>query len=152
MLGIITLYAAINIYQTVVKQEQPITIIKPNQQVADSKYIISEDAILSKLRSKSQIVSMQQDINKTDTYVDENTFGERHTQLKVHGTYKMGLNTADIEIKHIDNQNGIVYLHIGKPVLISTDIPFDQVEFDKTKGWLRLSMDESEQKKFYKAA
>ena len=46
LLGILTLYAAINIYQTVVKPEQPITIIKPNQQVADSKYIISEDTIL----------------------------------------------------------------------------------------------------------
>ena len=95
---------------------------------------------------------MQQDINKKDTYVDETWAGERHTKLKVHGTYKMGLNTKDIEIKHIDSQNGIVYLHIGKPVLISMDIPFDQVEFEKTKGWLRLSMDETEQKKFYKAA
>jgi hypothetical protein len=130
---------------------QPIKIIKPNEQIAESKYIISEEMIMSKLKSKSQIVSLQQDLSKKDTYVDKNFFGERDTEITIHGNYKFGLETKGIQIKHIDNENGIIFLHIGKPSLISLDIPFDQIKFDKTQGWLRMSMDDKEEKTFYKA-
>jgi CYTH domain-containing protein len=103
------------------------------------------------LKSKSQIVSLQQDINKKDTYVDDGWTGERKTQLTVHGTYHMGLNTKDIEIKHIDSQNGIVYIKLPKPILINLDLPYDQIHFEKKQGFLRLAMDEKEEKTFYKA-
>jgi hypothetical protein len=130
---------------------QPIKIIKQHEQITESKYIISEEAIMSKLKSKSQIVSLQQDINKKDTYVDDGWTGERKTQLTVHGTYHMGLNTKDIEIKHIDSQNGIVYIKLPKPILINLDLPYDQIHFEKKQGFLRLAMDEKEEKTFYKA-
>jgi hypothetical protein len=130
---------------------QPIRIIQQHEQIADSKYIISEEAIMSKLKAKSQVVSMERTINKKDTFVDDNLLGERKTELTVKGTYKFGLNTNDIQVQHIDNQNGIVYIKLGKPVLISLDIPYDQIQFDKTQGFFRLAMDEKEEKQFYKA-
>jgi hypothetical protein len=150
-IGIVIIFVAINLYQSIRNTLQPIKIIQQHEQIAESKYIISEEMVMSKLRSKSQIVSLQQSIDKKNTYVDDSLLGERQTELTVHGIYKFGLNTKDIEIKHIDNENGIIFLHIGKPALISLDIPYDHVTFDKTKGWLRLSMDEKEEKQFYKA-
>jgi hypothetical protein len=151
LLVIAALFIAINTYKAVMKPIQPVKIIQQHEQIADSKYIISEEMIMSKLKSKSQIVSMEQTLHKTDTFIDDSLLGERHTELTVNGTYKMGLNTKDIEIKHIDSQNGIVYIKLGKPVLISLDIPYDQVEFDKKQGFFRLAMDEKEQKNFYKS-
>jgi hypothetical protein len=147
-------FLALNIAMTTkafFSKNQSIQIITPNEQISNSKYIISEEMIMSKLKSKSQIVSLEQDLHKKDTHVDDGLLGERHTELTVNGTYKMGLNTKDIEIKHIDSQNGIVYIKLGKPVLISLDIPYDQVEFDKKQGFFRLAMDEKEQKNFYKS-
>jgi hypothetical protein len=44
-----------------------------------------------------------------------------------------------------------VFLKIGNPILISLDIPFDDIEFEKTQGWMRMAMDEEEEKTFYKA-
>jgi hypothetical protein len=151
LIAYLALFVAMNAYKAVMNPTPPIRIIQQHEQVSDSKYIISEEYVLSKLKAKSQIVSTEQTLHKKDTYVDDSLFGERKTELTVKGVYKMGLNTKDIEIKHIDSQNGIVYIKLPSPVLISLDIPFDQVEFYKTKGWLRLAMSEEEQKKFYKA-
>lgn len=149
---VVALFIAINTYKAVMKPIQPVKIIQQHQQIADSKYIISEEMVMSKLQVKSQIVSMEQQLNKTDTYVDSNWAGiERHTDLNIQGNFKLGLETKDIEIKYIDNENGIIYLHIGKPTLISLDIPFNEIEFKKTSGWLRMAMDEKEEKNFYKS-
>jgi hypothetical protein len=63
----------------------------------------------------------------------------------------LGLETKDIEVKHVDEERGIVYLKLGKPTLISLETPYGQVEFDKTKGWLRLAANEDEEVKFYKS-
>ena len=152
LITILALYIAINTVRAFIQPVQPIKIIKQNQQIADSKYIISEQMIMSKLKSKSQIVSLEQQLDKKDTFVDENFFGKRATQLKLHGTYKLGLNTKDIEIKHIDSNIGMVCIKLGQPALISLDIPYNEIEFNKSQGFLRLAMDEKEEKNFYKAA
>lgn len=152
LIGIAVMFILVNAYKSVTNTVQPVKIIKQHHEVAESKYIISEEMVMSQLRGKSQIVSLEQSLHKKDTYVDENWAGlERHTELKVHGKYKLGIETKDIEIKHIDNENGIIYLHIGKPTLISLDIPYHEIEFKKTNGWLRMAMDEKEEKNFYKS-
>ncbi|GLI82544.1 hypothetical protein ANABIO32_02310 [Rossellomorea marisflavi] len=94
---------------------------------------------------------MEQDFIKLYTDVDKGFLGDRYTELTVKGKYILGLETKDIEVKHVDEEQGIVYLKLGKPTLISLEIPYDQVEFDKTKGWLRLAANEDEEVKFYKS-
>jgi hypothetical protein len=151
MITILAVIIAINTYKAVMKPIEPIRIIQQQEEIADSKYIISEEIVMNKLKSKSQIVSMEQTLQKTDTFIDDSILGQRHTELSVKGKYIFGLNTKDIQIQHIDNNTGTVYLKLGKPVLISLDIPFDKIQFDKTQGFFRLAMDEKEEKKFYKA-
>lgn len=152
MITVAALFIAINTYKAVTQPIEPIRIIQQHEQrIADSKYIISEEAIMSKLKAKSQIVSMEQTLQKTDTFVDDSLLGERKTELSVKGKYIFGLNTKDIEIQHIDNNTGTIYIKLGTPVLINLDIPFDQIKFDKTQGFFRLAMDAKEEKQFYKA-
>jgi hypothetical protein len=151
LLTIAVLFIAINTYKAVTKPIEQIRIVQQHEQIANSEYIISEEAVMSKLKAKSQIVSLQQELTKTDTFVDDSLLGQRKTELNVKGKYIFGLNTKDIEIQHIDNNTGTVYIKLGTPVLISLDIPFDQIQFDKTQGWFRLSMSDEEEKKFYKA-
>jgi hypothetical protein len=149
-IGILAVNIALTVKANFNQNQQP-RIIQQMEPQGKHEYIISEKLIKSKLQMKSQIVSLKQNFDKKDTYVDSSFLGERDTQLTVHGTYQFGLNTKDIRVEHIDNSNGIVYIHMGSPVLINLDIPFDSIKFDKTKGFLRLAMSEQEQKKFYKA-
>lgn len=153
VISILALYLAINLAKPYIhNQQEPIRIIEPQTtQIASSKYIISEQMIMSKLKTKSQIVSMQQNFNKKFTEVDNGLLGERETELSLNGSFKMGLNVKGIIIKHIDNENGIVHIKLPKPALISLELPYDQLQFDKTKGFMRLAMSEEEEKNFYKA-
>jgi Protein of unknown function (DUF4230) len=152
MILILALFIAFNTIRGVTQPEQPIQIVKQHKQIADEHYIISEKMVMGKLQSKAQLVSMEQSISKTYTDVDDGFTGTRETELSMEATYKLGLETKDIEVKHIDSENGIIYLKLPKPTMISLEIPYDQVEFEKESGWLRLAMDEDEEKKFYKAA
>lgn len=150
LLTITVLFVTIYIYKGFTRTEKAYKVINPVEEIAESKYIISEEAILSKLKFKSQIVSMQQTINKLYTDIDDKWNGKRYTELHINGTYKMGLNASDIEVKHIDSDKGIVYIKLGQPKLISLEIPYDVITFAKTKGFFRADMSEDEKKKFYK--
>lgn len=152
-IGILLLNIALT-YKANFAPQEAYKIVKQEQtQISSSEYIISEELVMSKLQSKSQIVSLQQELNTKETMVDENWAGlERHTELSINGTYKMGLETKDIIIKHIDQGTGTVFIRLPEPVLINLNVPYDQIEFDKSKGFLRLAMDEAEEKKFYKAS
>lgn len=152
-IGILAFYlATTTIYNTFQTPPEPIRVIHQEDVIKSDHYIISEEFVLGKLQSKSQIVSFEQELkNISFTHVDEGFTGKRHTELTLHGTYKMGLETAHIKIKHID-ENGIVYIELPEPIIISLELPYDQIDFNKTKGWLRLAMSEEEEKNFYKAA
>ncbi|WP_025909307.1 DUF4230 domain-containing protein [Priestia flexa] len=139
---------AVNTHQS----DEEVKIVQQHEEIADQSYIISKETVMSKLDSTVKVVSMKEDINKKLEDVDKGFLGERVTELKLHGTYMMGLHTKEIKILHIDNEQGILYLKLGEPKLISLDIPFDQLEFDKTQGFMRLALDEEEQKNFYKAS
>lgn len=152
-IGLLALNIALT-YKANFAPQQAYKVIEQEQtKLSSSEYIISEELVMSKLQSKSQIVSLQQELDTKETMVDENWAGiERYTELNIRGTYKMGLETKDIVIKHIDQGTGTVFIKLPEPVLINLNVPYDQIEFDKSKGWLRLSMNEEEEKKFYKAS
>ena len=120
------------------------------QQTETEYTIVTKEMVLGKLKSLGQIVSMQQEF--TDDYIDidDGLFGERQTQLRLAGTYKMGLEIKDIEVVYIEGKT--IHIELPETKLISLEIPYDQVDFDKVKGKLRRSMSEDEKKQFYKVA
>ncbi|MDT0160426.1 DUF4230 domain-containing protein [Bacillus sp. AG4(2022)] len=151
LLIVLTLFIALNTVKGYTSQSvHPVKIV-PKEELNETHYIINEQMILSKLQSKSEIVSMQQSIDQTYTDVDDNLFGKRHTEIHIKGSFKMGLETSSIKINYIDNETGIIYIKLGKPKLVSLEIPYDQIQFDKSQGFFRLSMSEKEEKQFYKA-
>ncbi|TPF18060.1 DUF4230 domain-containing protein [Priestia megaterium] len=129
---------------------EQVKIIEKHEE--DNKsYIISKETVMSKLDSTVKIVSMKEDLHKS--FEDVDTKGiDRHTELKLSGTYQMGIHTKDIHIMHIDNERGILHIKLGKPSLIALDLPYNKTSYEKTSGWLRMSMNEEEQKNFYKSA
>jgi hypothetical protein len=151
LLIIVAIFIAINSYKGLTAPINKVEIVNPQEEIKSDHYIISEKMVMGKLKSKSQIVSMQQEISKTYTDSDDSWLGQRDTKLSVEGTYKLGLNTKDIDIRHIDQESGIVYIKLGKPIMISLEIPYDEIEFSKVNGFFRLSMNEDEKQNFYKS-
>ncbi|MEW5569717.1 hypothetical protein [Rossellomorea marisflavi] len=121
---ITALFIAINAIRGNGNQE-PTKIVEQYEEVKEDHYIITKELIVSKLTSRSQMVSMEQDFIKSYTDVDKSIWGDRYTELTVKGKYILGLETKDIEVKHVDEERGIVYLKLGKPTLISLEIPYD---------------------------
>jgi hypothetical protein len=148
---ILAIFIAINSYKGLTTPINKVEIVNPQEEVKSDHYIISEKMIMGKLQSKSQIVSMQQEISKTYTDSDDSWLGQRDTKLSVEGTYKLGLSTKDIDIRHIDQENGIVYIKLGKPIMVSLEIPYNEIEFSKVNGFFRISMNENEKQNFYKS-
>ena len=62
----------------------------------------------------------------------------------------MGMEIEDIEVVYIEGET--VHIELPETKLISLEISYDQVDFDKVKGKLRRSMSEDEKKQFYKVA
>ena len=151
LLAIATLYLSANWYHNYKEDNKKVEVIEHKSDISNAKYIIDEDIILGKLKAKSQIVSLEQSFTKKSSSVDDAWYGDRHTEMKLKGEYKLGLNTEDIEVRHIDSANKIVYIKLPDPVLISLQLPFDDIQFDKTQGFLRLALNEDEQKQFYKS-
>lgn len=154
LLTIVATFILVNAVKAIVPtpKEEMVRVFY-EQQVSDkAQYIINKEMILGKLQSKNQIVSLEQSLENTFTHVDDGFLGKRHTDLTIKGSYKMGLETSGIKVTQIDNETGIIHIDLPEPILISLDLPFDAMEFDKTKGWLRLALDEEEEKKFYRAA
>jgi hypothetical protein len=131
-----------------VQADKPIEIINSQQATKSDTYIINEQLIRQSLQSQSQIVSYLEDIDKKIQHVDDSWLGKRVTSFEFVGTYQMGINTEDIDIVGV--HDGTVYIKLGKPVLISLELPFDQMNDEKIKGYFRLEMDEKEKQKVYK--
>ncbi len=148
---VLTLFIALNTVKGYTSQSvHPVKIV-PKEELNETHYIINEQMILSKLQHKSEIVSMQQSIDQTYTDIDKGWSGDRHTEIHIKGFYKMGLDTSSMKINYIDNETGTVYIVLGEPVLVSLEIPFSNIAFDKSQGFFRLAMNEQEEKQFYKA-
>ena len=111
---------------------------------------VTEELVLGKLTSQSELVSFEQPIHEKAIHKDDNWLGERHTEIVVSGTYKMGMDISEVKLKHVDSVNGFIYIELPEPKLISLEIPYDKVYIHKEKGALRKKMSESEQKELYK--
>ena len=126
--------------------------IVSEEKIASSDYIINKETILKAINTDLQLVTYTQDFTDSHEYVDKAIFGERHTDLTYSGTYKLGMNKKEMVVKHIDEQNGIVYIQLPKPTIISVEIPYNKVEFEKVQGWARLAMNQEEKNNFYEAS
>lgn len=155
MLALLILYSSANWYHNFMSKNEEPRIVQKAEEVKNEKaeYIITKDVIYGKLTEVREEVSLKGNLDEYDNEaikIDKTWLGERHTQLRYAGTFKMGLDRHEVEIKHIDSESETVYIKMPDPILISLNLPYDQIDFKKTKGFARLAMSEEEKKNYYK--
>lgn len=124
-------------------------IIKQEDLITTEKAVLEKETVYKTLQSKSQIISMQQEISKRVIDIDDSFLGKRVTEFTFNGTYKMGLNISDIEYENISIKDNVIHIELPDPILISLELPYDQLKSEKVKGALRLEMNDIEKKKLY---
>ena len=136
-------------YNPASKQEQSTPVVNVRAKSEANHKILTEEMVVKKLKSKSELVSMEQKFDESATDIDRGFFGTRETSLKLEGKYKLGVKTKDIDVRHV-SADGTVYLKLPKPSIISLEIPYYNIDFEKESGLLRGKMSKEEEDKFYK--
>jgi hypothetical protein len=118
--------------------------------LALQKQIVSREAILSAIQSEAQIVGLSGEVAKTVRYHDENWLGKRDAVMTLTGTFKLGVNIADIKSDHVMvSESGTVVIVMPKTVIISLDLPYDQMRIAKSSGLLRKDVPDEELRNMY---
>jgi hypothetical protein len=117
------------------------------------KQIVSREAVISALHSEAQIVGLSGEVAKTVRYQDENWLGKRDAVMTLQGTFKLGVNIADIKSDHVMvSDSGAVVIMMPKTVIISLDLPYDQMRIAKSSGLLRKDVPDEELRNMYDKA
>ncbi|WP_162927803.1 DUF4230 domain-containing protein [Bacillus sp. Y1] len=107
---------------------------------------IDEQAIISALNTRSQIVGLTGNVSKSVTVSDDAWYGDKTIELAATGTFKLGVQTNDIEITTKGNTVTVRFPH---PKVISVDMPFDQATISKDVGMLRKELTDAELQSLY---
>lgn len=111
--------------------------------------LIDRDAVISSLRETPQMVGMTGDVEKSITFIDDKWFGDRSYTMTLHGEFKLGIDTKDIEIT---TEGNTVNVKFPQPKLISVDLPFDKAEIAEDISWLRSDLADAEVQSLYSQA
>lgn len=114
-----------------------------------TKNTIDKDTVINKLSENMQIVGLNGDAEKEFEYVDNKWSGNKKYKMKLHASFKFGINIADIKREDITISNGNVIIRMPEIILISFDVPYDKIEIDKTKGWFRADFNEEDRQLLY---
>jgi hypothetical protein len=120
---------------------------------AQEQRIIDREAIITAIRSEAQIVGLSGEVDKEVRYHDENFFGQREVTMRLTGTFKLGVNIADIRSDRVfvetNGDHNVVTIVMPKPVLIALDLPYDQMRIDEDKSWLRRHFSDEQLRELY---
>jgi hypothetical protein len=107
---------------------------------------IDQQAVLSALSTKAQLVGLTGKIDKTVTYDNSAWYGDKTYELAATGTFKLGVNSADLVVT---TQGNTVSVRFPQPKIISVDMPFDKAQISKTVDWTRKDITEGELQALY---
>jgi hypothetical protein len=122
---------------------------------AQEQRLVDREAIINALRSEAQIVGLSGEVDKAVRYSDANWLGAREVTMRLTGTFKLGVNIADIRSDRIfvsasDNgDHNVVTIVMPKPVLIALDLPYDQMRIDEDKSILRRHFSDEQLRELY---
>jgi hypothetical protein len=111
-----------------------------------AKQLVDRAAIVSALSETPQLVGLTGDISKTVTLTDDRWFGDKTYELTLDGTFKLGVDSKDIDITVKGNT---VVVRFPQPKLIAVDLPFDKAQLSKDVGILRKDLSDSELQSLY---
>ena len=65
--------------------------------------VLHEETIVNALTESAQLVTLTGKAEKTERYSDSHWYGKQEAMVNVRGTFKLGVNTKDIEISTVGN-------------------------------------------------
>ena len=122
----------------------PTQTLKPV--TATDAHYIDRDALITALTDTPELVGLTGTATKTVVYEDSKWFGDKAYELTVKGTFKIGVETEDIEVTTAGN---VVTIRFPQPQLLATDFPFDIADIRKDVGLLRDNLNEAELQALY---
>ena len=111
-----------------------------NVPLVEPEYV-DYQAVIDALSSEAQIVGLTGQTEKTVKHESSKWYGSRAYTMTIHGEFKMGIDTEDIQIS--TNRNTIT-VKFPQPKLISADFPFDKATIGKDVGLLRKNLSDEE--------
>jgi hypothetical protein len=123
--------------------------------------VIDKEMVIKSLSSTQQLVGTEGHVTKTYIYSDSifkehgwlrDVIGLRSIEMDVNAFFKMGINLSDITQEDISVYGHTLFIKIPKQILISLDVPYDQIIFKTKTGLMRSQMSESEKQMLYTEA
>jgi hypothetical protein len=120
--------------------------------------VIDKEMVIKALKTKAELVGLSGHITKSYTYHDslfqgggwlKDAIGQRVLEMDTNAFFKMGINLQDISQDDISVYGNTLFIKIPKQILISLDIPYDQIVFKAKTGILRGSMSEADKQMIY---
>ena len=113
---------------------------------ATDAHYIDRDALITALTETPELVGLTGTATKTIGYSDAKWYGDKAYELIVKGTFKIGIDTEDLEVTTSGN---VVTVRFPQPQLLATDFPFDIADIRKDVGLLRDDLTEAELQALY---
>jgi hypothetical protein len=110
------------------------------------KVDVDKKAVIKALSETRELVGLTGDISKTVRLTDDKWFGDKTYELTLDGTFKLGVDTKDVDITVKGNT---VVVRFPDPHIISVDLPFDKAAIKKDVGFIRKDLSESEMQSLY---
>lgn len=132
--------------------EKPIQIVKEDNAILADEYVVEKETVLSTIEKVAETATYKQSITRTYEDVDKSLFGKRVTEVKFKAYYILGFDHNNMHIDNVMINGNTVNVKLGEPILMSLDIPLDEIKNDKTNGILRKDMSVEEMKDLYSAA
>ncbi|EGI2114772.1 DUF4230 domain-containing protein [Listeria monocytogenes] len=111
--------------------------------------VLHEETIVNALTESAQLVTLTGKAEKTERYSDAKWYGKQEAMVNVRGTFKLGVNTKDIEISTVGN---VVKVTLPQPKLITLSLPYDNMTITNDSGLWRKDVDEPQLKALYSEA
>lgn len=111
--------------------------------------VLHEETIVNALTESAQLVTLTGKAEKTERYSDSRWYGKQEAMVNVRGTFKLGVNTKDIEISTVGN---VVKVTLPQPKLIALSLPYDNMTITNDSGLWRKDVDETQLKALYSEA
>jgi hypothetical protein len=147
-LAVAIIYVVFKI-ETVDRQQFIRETVAESFTAAPKARLVDREAIITALRSEAQIVGLSGEVDKAVRYSDENFFGAREVTMRLTGTFKLGVNIADIRSDRVFVDGNTVTIVMPKPVLIALDLPYNQMRIDEDKSWLRRHLSDEQLRELY---
>ena len=128
------------------QSEEALKLTPIEENIPDAS-VISREAIIRTLSNEGQIIGLTGDIDKRAKIVDDKWYGDRTFDIAILGEFKIGIDTADIEVNTSGNT---VTVHFPQPEILTVTTNYDESIINEKSTGLRKDFTTEEQQAIFK--